>query len=76
VRRKENTAVEIYRVPRRELDVRILLDDGRTLVFTGPKRRIWGFWVDGGTRFVKWDIYDVMKGRGEFASLANQTKAL
>jgi hypothetical protein len=29
-----------------------------TLVFTGKKRRTWGFWVDGGTRFVKWTEYD------------------
>jgi len=29
-----------------------------TLVFTGRKRRTWGFWVDGGTRFVKWTEYD------------------
>jgi hypothetical protein len=28
-----------------------------TLVFTGPKRRTWGFWIDGGTRFVKWTEY-------------------
>ncbi len=29
-----------------------------TLVFTGPRRRIWGFWVDGGTRFVPWNEYE------------------
>lgn len=29
-----------------------------TLVFTGPKRRTWGFWVDGGKRFVRWTDYD------------------
>lgn len=29
-----------------------------TLVFTGPKRRTWGFWVDSGTRWVKWTDYD------------------
>lgn len=29
-----------------------------TLVFTGPRRRTWGFWVDDGTRFVPWDEYD------------------
>lgn len=29
-----------------------------TLVFTGPRRRIWGFWVDGGTKFVPWNEYD------------------
>ncbi len=29
-----------------------------TLVFTGPKRRTWGFWVDGGTRWVKWTEYE------------------
>ena len=29
-----------------------------TLVFTGRKRRTWGFWVDGGTRWVKWTDYD------------------
>lgn len=29
-----------------------------TLVFTGRKRRVWGFWVDGGTRWVKWTEYD------------------
>lgn len=29
-----------------------------TLVFTGPKRRKWGFWVDGGTRWVHWKEYD------------------
>lgn len=29
-----------------------------TLVFTGRKRRVWGFWVDGGTRWVKWTDYD------------------
>lgn len=28
-----------------------------TLVFTGPKRRTWGFWVDNGTRFVRWTEY-------------------
>lgn len=29
-----------------------------TLVFTGPKKRTWGFWVDGGTKWVKWTEYD------------------
>ena len=29
-----------------------------TLVFTGRKRRTWGFWVDGGTRWVKWTEYE------------------
>lgn len=29
-----------------------------TLVFTGRKRRTWGFWVDSGTRWVKWTEYD------------------
>lgn len=29
-----------------------------TLVFTGRKRRTWGFWVDSGTRFVKWTEYE------------------
>ena len=29
-----------------------------TLVITGPKRRTWGFWVDGGTRFVQWKEYE------------------
>ena len=29
-----------------------------TLVFTGRKRRKWGFWVDGGTRWVLWSDYD------------------
>lgn len=29
-----------------------------TLVFTGPRRRKWGFWVDGGTRFVPFDEYE------------------
>lgn len=29
-----------------------------TLVFTGPKRRTWGFWVDNGTRWVKWTDYE------------------
>lgn len=47
-----------------------------TLVFTGAKRRIWGFWVDNGTRFVDWETYDATKGRGEFVSLQNQTKVL
>jgi hypothetical protein len=28
-----------------------------TLVFTGPKRRTWGFWVEGGTRWVRWTDY-------------------
>jgi len=32
-----------------------------TLVFTGPKRRTWGFWVDGGTRFVKWTDYSKLE---------------
>lgn len=29
-----------------------------TLVFTGRKRRKWGFWVDGGTRWVLWSEYE------------------
>ncbi len=29
-----------------------------TLVLCGPKVRDWGFWVDGGTRFVQWQEYD------------------
>lgn len=29
-----------------------------TLVFTGRKRRKWGFWVDGGTRWVLWTDYE------------------
>lgn len=29
-----------------------------TLVFTGRRRRTWGFWVDGGTRWVKWSEYE------------------
>jgi hypothetical protein len=29
-----------------------------TLVFTGPKRRTWGFWIDSGTKFVKWTEYE------------------
>ena len=33
-----------------------------TLVFCGRKRRIWGFWVDGGTRLVEWQEYDDLKG--------------
>lgn len=33
-----------------------------TLVFTGPKRRVWGFWVNNGTRFVEWDQYDKLYG--------------
>jgi len=33
-----------------------------TLVFTGPKRKTWGFWVDGGTRFVKWTDYEKLYG--------------
>ena len=41
-----------------------------TLVFTGPKRRVWGFWVDEGTRFVSWEKYDEEKGRGDFAATA------
>jgi hypothetical protein len=32
-----------------------------TLVFTGKKRRTWGFWVDGGTRFVKWTDYEKLE---------------
>lgn len=33
-----------------------------TLVFTGPKRRTWGFWVYGGTRFVPWRDYEKLYG--------------
>lgn len=33
-----------------------------TLVFTGPKRRTWGFWVDEGTRFVPWREYEKLYG--------------
>lgn len=29
-----------------------------TLVITGPERREWGFWVDGGTRWVSMDQYE------------------
>lgn len=29
-----------------------------TLVFTGPKCQTWGFFVDDGTRFVKWTEYE------------------
>ena len=29
-----------------------------TLVFTGRKSQMWGFFVDDGTRFVKWTEYD------------------
>lgn len=29
-----------------------------TLVFTGRKRRTWGFWVDGGKRWVRWTEYE------------------
>jgi len=29
-----------------------------TLVFTGRKRRTWGFWVDNGTRWVRWTEYE------------------
>lgn len=29
-----------------------------TLVFTGRKRRTWGFWVDGGARWVRWTEYE------------------
>jgi hypothetical protein len=29
-----------------------------TLVFTGKRQRVWGFWVDKGTRFVPWTQYD------------------
>lgn len=29
-----------------------------TLVFTGRKRRTWGFWVDGGSRWVRWTEYE------------------
>lgn len=29
-----------------------------TLVFTGRKRRTWGFWVDCGTRWVRWTDYE------------------
>lgn len=29
-----------------------------TLVFCGRPRRVWGFWVDGGTRFVRWNEYE------------------
>lgn len=29
-----------------------------TLVFTGRKRRTWGFWVDGGQRWVRWTDYE------------------
>lgn len=33
-----------------------------TLVFCGPKRREWGFWVENGTRFVKWSDYEKLYG--------------
>lgn len=33
-----------------------------TLVFCGPKRRTWGFWVDGGTKFVNWRDYEKLYG--------------
>jgi hypothetical protein len=29
-----------------------------TLVFTGRKRRTWGFWTDGGKRWVRWTDYE------------------
>lgn len=29
-----------------------------SLVFTGRRQRVWGFWVDGGTRFVPFDKYE------------------
>lgn len=29
-----------------------------TLVFTGRKRRTWGFWVDEGRRWVRWTDYE------------------
>lgn len=33
-----------------------------TLVFCGPKVQSWGFWVDGGKRFVNWKEYDRLYG--------------
>lgn len=33
-----------------------------TLVFTGPRQRTWGFWVDGGTTFVQWQDYEKLYG--------------
>lgn len=33
-----------------------------SLVFTGPKRKSWGFWVDGGTRWVHWKKYENLYG--------------
>ena len=33
-----------------------------SLVLCGPKCRSWGFWVEGGKRFVKWKDYEKLYG--------------